>query len=73
MPAPLLVNEEDNRYTKDEPSVTTLHRRSLDSGLTELHSAESIQKTEKLWSTLDRGENVEGFAKVGKDILKTRR
>ncbi|XP_010730743.3 probable ubiquitin carboxyl-terminal hydrolase MINDY-4 [Larimichthys crocea] len=71
---PLLVRDEGNRQSKDGLLlVTGVHQKSLESGLTEVSSADRARGRREMWSAPERVQRENSFEKVGQDLLKTRK
>lgn len=74
MSQPLLIRDEGNRQSKDGLLlVTGLHQKSLESGLTEVSSADRARGRREMWSAPERVQRENSFEKVGQDPLKTRK
>ncbi|XP_039985471.1 probable ubiquitin carboxyl-terminal hydrolase MINDY-4 isoform X2 [Xiphias gladius] len=72
-PQLLLRKQEELRQSRDGPSTTGLHPKSLESGLTEIRSVDCVGGRQELRSAPVRMQSENSFEKVGQHILKTRK
>ncbi|XP_035508564.1 probable ubiquitin carboxyl-terminal hydrolase MINDY-4 isoform X1 [Morone saxatilis] len=68
-----LLRKEENRQSKDGLSVTGLHLKSSESGLTEIKSADCVGGRREVRSAPQRVQRESGFKKIEQDILKTKK
>ncbi|XP_028260607.1 probable ubiquitin carboxyl-terminal hydrolase MINDY-4 isoform X2 [Parambassis ranga] len=71
MSQPLLRKEEENKLCQDALLVTGLHKKHLESSLTEISSADCVGGKQQLLPERRQSEN--SFKKVGQDKLKIRK
>ncbi|XP_044056112.1 probable ubiquitin carboxyl-terminal hydrolase MINDY-4 isoform X2 [Siniperca chuatsi] len=68
-----VLRKEENRQSMDGLLVTGLHQESLESGLTEISSADCVGGQRELRSAPERVQRENSFEKVGHDLLKTKK
>lgn len=71
MSQPLLRQEEENKLSQDALLVTCLHKKHLESRVTEISSADCVGGKQQMLP--ERGQSENSFKKVGHAKLKIRK